>query len=189
MADPVDIRYGPQCDLLSEVVLEGILERLRNEDFDFFWLSPPCYGHSASQNGRIGGPLRDRAHPEGIDLKLPIIQLTNSLWEIALRTFTTCYDLGIHAVVEHPVTAFSWRQQNTLAVLALPGVELTRVDMCEYPDVGRPRTLKPTSLLSNGPWLPKVGLRCQKNHQHDTFMRTACQKRSSILLSICSRPF
>ena len=160
MAAPMDIKHGPEFDLLSSTVLGGIFNRLRQEAFDFVWISPPCYGHSAAQNGRVGGPLRDRANPEGIDLKLPIIKTTNALWESALSIFTTCYELGIHAVIEHPTTAFSWRQQNTLSILSWPGITVTRVDMCEYPDVDRPRTWKLTNLLSNAPWIPEMGLRC-----------------------------
>ena len=81
------------------------------------------------QNGRAGGPIRDREHPEGINLQLPIIQLTTSLWECALSVFMTCYDLGIHAVIEHSTTAFYWRQRNTQTVLALPGGD---IDACRH---------------------------------------------------------
>ena len=147
MAAPMDIKYGPECDLLSKPVLQGVQNRLRQENFDFVWISSPCYGHSAAQNGRVGGPLRDRAHPEGIDLELPIIQITSALWECAFSIFTTCYELGIYAVIEHPTTEFSWRRQYTLSILSLPGISATRVDMCELIDADRPRTLKPTNLL------------------------------------------
>ena len=175
MAVPVDIKRGPHCDLLSKVVLNQILKQLREDNFDFVWLSPPCFGHSAAQNGRVGGPLRDKLHPEGLDLNLPIISHTNALWEVGLIIFAICCDLGIHAVIEHPLTAFSWRQCNTQAVLKRPGVTLTRVDMCEYPDPLRPRTLKPTNLMSNAPWVPRVGRKCSKDHKHGAHL---CGRRA-----------
>ena len=123
MEDPVDIKNGPDYDLLDSKVFDDVVQFLVDGGSDFCWLAPPCYGHSAAQNGRKGGPLRTREKPEGIDPELPIVKLTNIFWECAIKLFKLCVRLGIDCFIEHPVTAFSWRARFGLAARRLPGVQ------------------------------------------------------------------
>ena len=148
-----------------------MLKMIKERRVSFVWLSPPCYGHSAAQNGRVGGPLRTRSQPEGVDPTLPIVQITNQLWFTALHIFQACCDVGMDVVIEHPLTSFAWRMEETINILNMPNISKPRFDACMYPEVRKPRMLKPTALINNTVWVSAACLSCDGNHKHDKHLR------------------
>ena len=130
------------------------------------WLAPPCWSHSAVQNGRKGGPLRSKEFPEGVDREHPVVKLGSTLCERALEIFTMCIRLGILATIEHPRTSYAWRMMCTKSSLKNDGVHLSHIDLCNFPEVGRPLTRKPTTLLTTQPWIHLLPIRCPGNHCH-----------------------
>ena len=62
-----DICNGLEFDLLDPEVFKRLLKLLATGRVRWVLLAPPCWSHSAVQNGRTGGPLRSKEFPEGVD--------------------------------------------------------------------------------------------------------------------------
>ena len=168
---PYDIKYSVEFDLLNPSVFEGVIALIRSGIIAFVWLAPPCWSHSAAQNGRKGGALRSKEFPEGINKNDPVVVLGNKLWECALSIFDECCLLSVPATVEHPETAYSWRMPCTLRVLQRPEVHSVTVHMCCFPEPNKPRTKKPTRLMTTAPWIVSLTNRiCQNDHSHDPYL-------------------
>ena len=117
-----------------------------------------------------GGPLRNRAFLEGIHPEHEIIKHSNALWERAIQILLNSFEHGIDVFIEHPLTAYSWRTQAAKATLALSGVSLFRVYMCEFANEMATevmRTPRPTDIMTNSLWVSSLAKRCSKSHSHD----------------------
>jgi hypothetical protein len=93
--------------------------------------------------------------------------LGNKLFHRALSLFCLCWYWCIQVTLEHPWGAYSWKLPAAIGIAALKGVKNVRIDMCSFPDPDKPRTLKPTKLLTTQPWIDVLEGRCTKDHSHD----------------------
>ena len=175
MRRPLDIRLNPSHDLADPAVLEWVLAEIAAGGVAWVWLSPPCWSHSVVQNGHKGGQLRSNAFPEGVPPLHPDCVLGNKLWDAALTIFEFAVKSNLFAFVEHPWTAYSWKCARTKSAEQLAGVERIRVDMCNFAECDEKRTLKPTGILTNAPWLKFLTRRCTKDHVHAAHL---CGKRA-----------
>ena len=69
--------------------------------------------------------------------------------------------------------------RSTIALLNKDGVHRTSLDLCNFPDPERPRTKKPTGLLTNQPWLSLLVRKCRGDHQHDEHLHGAAAKAAA----------
>ena len=76
-------------------------------------------------------------------------------------------------VHEHPMQATSWNTECIRNVLRQPGVQLVRLDMCQYGLVtkeGAP-AMKPTFLMTNSTAVAEMmAARCDGSHQHQQLL-------------------
>jgi len=94
-------------------------------------------------------------------------------WKFALAIAKAQHENGRGFILEHPLGASSWHQQDTHSLAKLPGVYRICLDQCEFgltiatgPDVGCPAK-KPTMFLTNVEHLADfVERRCSKTHRH-----------------------
>ena len=179
MLDPVDVKMGPHCDLLDPAVLEKILVEIKSGSVSWVWIAPPCWSHSAAQNGRRGGPLRSKERPEGVDPHNPVVILGNRLWCMALLVLQVCREAGVFCTSEHPLTAYSWAMKDTLDVMKLPDVFSIRVDMCRFPHSDQGLNQKPTRLLSTAPFVKLLEGKCPGGHTHAPYLCGARAKNAA----------
>lgn len=166
MLDPWDIKYGAAFDVLDPARFQKLLDTIGSGEVGWIWLAPPCWSHSAAQNGRRGGPLRSTEFPEGIDPQHPVTKLGNALWAAAVHLFEHALEHNVLAAIEHPVTAYSWRTASAQRLMNRPGVKLIKLDMCNFQSVADLRTKKPTGILTNQPWIQDLPNKCDKTHSH-----------------------
>ena len=60
MAQPWDIKLSSHFDILNKETYAKFIDILESGDIKWVWMAPPCWSHSAAQNGRVGGPLRSK---------------------------------------------------------------------------------------------------------------------------------
>ena len=179
MAQPWDIKLGVQFDILDEKAYKTLIGILKSGGIKWIWMAPPCWSHPAAQNGRIGGPLRSKEAPRGIDPANPVVMLGNALWNRAVDIFLMCLRLGVLATIERPLAAYSWKMCSTTILLQKNDVQRISLDQCNFPDPNRPRTKKNTGLLTNQPWLSLLVRKCRGDHRHDQQLHGASAKAAA----------
>ena len=135
--------------------------------FGYGWLRPVSVIH-------LPGTVRKEASFDpSIFQKASLLCILTVFWETssgntALDIFDFAVGKGIFATVEQPWTAYSWKCRRTVASRLALGVKLQRIDMCCFADGDETetRTLKPTCLITNSPWIQMLAKRCQKDHSH-----------------------
>ena len=161
MHAPVDLCVG------KDAFDPEVERQVRDGRLLFLWLAPPCSSFSSLRNLDKGGPLRSRQFPYGVPdhPKFRQAQAGNKLWRRALYLARIAILHGVPVVIEHPRGSHAWRLPCTHTCMSKWGLQLHSVDWCMYGKGARPQ--KPTRLLSNVPWLPRVLLQCDHTHVHD----------------------
>ena len=62
-------------NILNKEAYARLIKVSESGEIKWVWMPPPCWSHSAAQNGRVGGPLRSKEAPEGIDPANPVVML------------------------------------------------------------------------------------------------------------------
>ena len=179
MLDPWDLRYGTEFDLLDPKVMDALIQLIRDGRIGWLWLAPPCTSHSVAQNGRIGGQLRSPAFPEGVPPVHPLAEWGNDLWNRSIDLFQEALDASVFAAIEHPWTSYAWACKKSQPALERESVARLRVDMCMFPDAEKQRTLKPTAIMTNMPWLSMLNRRCSRDHEHGPRLCGKAAKRAA----------
>ena len=143
----------------------------------WLWLAPPCSSFSPLRNLDKGGPLRPIGLPEGDNNNLEV-RLGNRLWNRALRLAKLVAEQDGFFILEHPRGSRAWALRQTHRMQSCQGCRLLRVDMCAYEGASNPGlpNQKPTSLLTNAPWVSSVLKQCPKDHVHGPPLRGARAK-------------
>ena len=168
MFDPIDELWGgdafdPRIDWL-----------IKSRQVRWLWLAPPCSSFSPLRNLDRGGPLRPAAHPEGDDA-IPEVRLGNLLWSRALELAVMIIGQDGFFIIEHPRGSKAWTLKQTQRMQRYHGCRMYPVDYGGASNPGLPNQ-KPTTLLTNAPWVPNVLKRCPKTHVHGPPLRGARAK-------------
>ena len=158
----------------------GIDLAIASGEITWLWITPPCNSFSPLRDLDCGGPLRPKGDPAG-DATNPEVQRGNHSWCRALELAAMIFKAGGYFIIEHPRRSKAWALRVT-EVFEARGVSVFhKVDWCAYADPHDPEppSRKPTTLLSNAPWLHAVVRRCPGSHQHAVSLRGARAKSAS----------
>ena len=171
MFDPVDHLWG------TDAFDSRIDWLIKTRQVRWLWLAPPCSSFSPLRNLDRNGPLRPADRPEGNE-SIWEVQVGNSLWYRALNLASLIVEQDGFFVLEHPRDSKAWALKRTHQMQRFQGCKLWSTDMCAYGGAFNPGlpNQKPTSLLTNAPWVPWVLKRCPKDHVHGPPLRGARAK-------------
>ena len=141
--------------------------------------SPPCTTFSALQNlRRTPMPDAQRRHGE-------------ILLGVAVQACRHQHRAGQFFLMEHPLTARSWRDTCVQDLLKLDGVYTIDLDQCEYglrsrDERGVAPAMKPTRLITNMPHARvTLSKRCSKMHRHVQLMNNRARSAQQYTLELC----
>ena len=141
---PIDIRYGPHCDMSLRSLQRYILRLIRQRRLWYLHLGTPC-----TRWVPVGG---DR-NPSALDI---------SLAAFSVRCIRACRLHGVLYTFENPPASRIWKWgplQRELAKAPYPKVVF---DACRF---GAPFK-KPGGIAGSVPNLGALGLRCQCQQRH-----------------------
>jgi len=169
--------HGKHGDILPE----GDVERPENQaelaakisggELYSLHLAPDCSSWSLVQNLNL--TTRTLELPQG-DGSLEHEKTGNRRMSIALWLIWTCIRDGVFFVMEHPLTSRVWKLPFVQYLIHVLKVFVVDLDQCAFgkrpsdwvPTQGDVRTLKPTRLLTNNPFLLALARRCADVPKH-----------------------
>ena len=173
----------PMCSQINafhdEEVLSKRIEGLIAEGkINWLWLAPPLRTFSPLHSSCIAGDLRPRGLPEG-DLSSWRIARDNALWNRVLDLAKQVMEYGGHFILAHPQCSKAWQLRVTEVFLQSERVSVCKADMCAYEGGVDPPARRPTTLLSNFPWLHHSIRRCPGPivHAHGVSGRVVAKTR------------
>lgn len=146
---PNDSLYGD--DMSDPDEFARIVRVLESEDVDWAHMAPVCRTMSAARRSDASGHvpvLRSPDKPEGWSEEAMQV---NDLAERCVVIAEEQMKRGKFFSIENPKDSFIWQLKGFKRLASLEGVFLVTFDQCAY---GAPWK-KPTSLLTNAPWLLK----------------------------------
>ncbi|CAE7035325.1 unnamed protein product [Symbiodinium sp. CCMP2592] len=166
---------GDQCLLCSEVnayrdeevFSERIDDLIERKEVRWLWLAPPLRTFSTLHKSCVTGEWRPRGLPEG-DSSVWRIARDNLLWNRVLDLARQVMEQGGHFILIHPQLSKAWQMRTTELFMQSERVFVYKADMCAYEGGSVPPARRPTTLLSNFPWLHRSVRRCPGpgTHKH-----------------------
>jgi hypothetical protein len=157
----IDVKDGPQCDLLSPEVCKKIEHMLALGVFIF--MSAAMIGTSFSR--AITPAVRSFEHPDGLAgvswrMREKIsVGNSHSRWLASL--VRSCINMGIGYLVENPDNSFLWLQKEWTNLPHGAAERFFKVDFCRFNTAWRRRTRFLTNVR-----LAHARHLCQSDHRH-----------------------
>ena len=177
-------RGWPMCCQVNafqdeEVLSTAIDKQIAEGEVRWLWLAPPLRTFSPMCSACLAGDSRPHGLPEG-DLSSWRIARDNIVWNRVLTLARQVMDRGGHFVVIHPQCSKAWQLRVSELFMRSEQVSVYKVDMCAYEGGADPPARRPTTLLSNFPWLHQALRRCPGSPAHEHGVaRVAGQVRST----------
>ena len=156
VAEPWDILYGPQFDLLCEKQQKKLLRLLSSGHVYLVWFGTPCTSFSQARS-----PVRLR-----IDLTQPVPGLSardfelfttgTALAEFTAKAIVAAHLSGAHFVLENPRSSTLWQFPAIERALISTGAVFTHTVYCAWGE----RWVKPTTFAGTLPKLSSLERHC-----------------------------
>ncbi|CAE7233215.1 unnamed protein product [Symbiodinium sp. CCMP2592] len=138
-------------------------------------LSPPVTTSCASLHGPRSGGFRNAAHPEGLPglqgIDLELVQGANTLFAMCAEVWHFCWSHGVFCSIAHPSRSIMWLSASLRSCQSTPFLS-TSLHQCMFGSYRR----KATRLLHTVPYLQKLGVTCDGDHDHEPW-RSPAQNR------------
>ena len=155
-----DAITGYKWNLLDHRTKTRLWQLLKSKRPRLLVASPPCTTFSALQNLRRT-PMSLEERRQGEDLL-----------RVAVKACLLQHKAGMYFLLEHPLSARSWREDCVRDLLKLEGVYMLDFDQCEYGLVswdehGEAPAMKPTRIITNIQHARvTLSRRCSRTHRH-----------------------
>ena len=129
-AKPVDVRYGPQCD----VTIDGDrwVTAAKSGSIKHGHFGTPCQSMTFARDPQ----LRDAKHPWGLPDLMPhqeeLVRLGNALAVFTANMCLCLWSAGSTFSIENPSHSWLWVLQPMRIIQALPGVQLLQVRFADF---------------------------------------------------------
>ena len=157
-------------DLLDKTNQKRVLDYLRHVKPGLVLVAPPCKMYSALQN--LLKHVRNK-NVEALNRYITEKRKADKLLQFAVEVCELCLELGLKFVLEHPLTAASWKTAPMQRLRARVGVLHARGDQCCFGLRGPTGKLhlKPIGFLCNDEGLAStLSRRCDKSHEHQVII-------------------
>jgi hypothetical protein len=160
-----ELAQGPQGDLTSKPVLQGIKTSIDRGEVLGAVMGPPCSSWGTAADRGRAGAIRSVTLPWGLPSEMLSVRqqarlaLGNNIFRHALRLLRWLAKAGLPCALEHPINSRIWHTKELQALIAQFGGIIQVLDQCQVGTRWRKRT---KLLFINVTWddTVKFGRRC-----------------------------